>query len=308
MEQHLSSRMSCLVSHKSGGTLTVDAPTYVDVPTYKDMTSSSDLAYQRMEVPLGSLIINADDWGRDVDTTDRIRQCVIRGTVSSVSAMVCMKDSERASSIATESGVDTGLHLNFTTPFSAQKCPLPLRERQHELARFLRRHPLARVVFHPGLVCSFEYVVAAQIDEFRRLYGQDPARLDGHHHMHLSSNVLLGGLLPNGTLVRRNFSFQPGEKSLGNRVYRRIVDRLLARSHRIVDFLFSLPPLSPPERLQRIVSLARRFVVELETHPVNPEEYRFLTGGEIFHRLGNLPIAPRFVVPVQNRNTRTNPA
>ena len=80
-------------------------------------------------------------------------------------------------------------------------------------------------------------MVAAQIDEFRRLYGADPSPAgDGHHHMHLCANVLYQGLLPQGTVVRRNFSFQPGEKSIFNRTYRRVVDGRLARRHRLVEF------------------------------------------------------------------------
>ena len=115
--------------------------------------------------------------------------------------------------------------------------------------------------------------------------------------MHLCSNVLFGGLLLPGVIVRRNFFFHAGEKSLGNRLFRRVIDGMLARRHRVVDFFFSLRPLEPPERLTRMFSLARRFVIEVEAHPINPEEYRFLTEGGIFRLLGNLPIAKRFAVP-----------
>src|SRR5579862_5616853 len=71
----------------------------------------------------GSIIINADDWGRDRVTTDRILDCVDHGTVSSVSAMVFMEDSERSAVLARRSGIDAGLHLNLTTPLSASHCP-----------------------------------------------------------------------------------------------------------------------------------------------------------------------------------------
>src|SRR5438270_6197533 len=149
---------------------------------------------------------------------------------------------------------------------------------------------------------SFDFVVAAQLDEFRRLYGADPERLDGHHHMHLCANVLFRGLLPPGTLVRRNFSFQAGEKSAWNRLYRRFVDGVLARRHRLVDFFFSLAPLEPRSRLQRIFSLSRQRVVEVETHPVQPEEYRFLTSGEIFRLAVDVRIAPPSAIPRRRGN------
>ena len=242
----------------------------------------------------GRLIINADDWGRDQETTERTIECVRRGAVSSVSAMVFMEDSERAAALAREEGIDAGLHLNFTTPFSGANCSARLLERQHELAAYLLRHPAARMVFQPWLARSFEYVVAAQRDEFVRLYGAEPERLDGHHHMHLCANVLLGGLLPPGSLVRRHFSYESGEKVLRNRVFRQFTNFVLARRYRVIDYCFSLPPLEPPNRLQRIFSLAGHSAVELETHPIKPEEYRFLAGGEIFRWAGACPIAPHF--------------
>jgi len=208
--------------------------------------------------------------------------------------MVFMEDSERAATVARNHGTDAGLHINFTSSFTAPGCSTRLQEHQNRVAAYLLRHRLAQAIFHPGLVQSFEYVFAAQIDEYRRLYGADPARLDGHHHMHLSANVVGSELMPEGTLVRRNFSFRPGEKSIINRVYRRSIDRKLARRHHLVDYLFSLPPLEPMDRLRRVFDLARQSVVELETHPVNQDEYLFLTGGGILQELGEVPIAPCF--------------
>jgi predicted glycoside hydrolase/deacetylase ChbG (UPF0249 family) len=243
----------------------------------------------------GVLIINADDWGRDFLTTDRTLDCLLQGTVSSVSAMVFMKDSERSAVVAWEQGIDAGLHLNLTTPFSSPRRPAGLAERQRNVAAYLRRNRVSQVVFNPLLAKSFEYVVRAQIEEYGRLYGTLPERIDGHHHMHLCANVIWGGLLPSGTTVRRNYSFQPGEKSLWNRLYRQAVDRQLARSHRMADYFLSLLPLDPPSRLQQVFSLARQHVVELETHLVNAQEYRFLAGGEIFQYTKDLRIARRYV-------------
>jgi hypothetical protein len=245
----------------------------------------------------GILIINADDWGRNAETTDRIFECVLRGSVSSASAMVFMEDSERAAALAREQGLDIGLHLNFTTPFSAPVSTSRLTEHHERVARFLLRNRLSQVVYHPGLANSFQYLVAAQLEEFRRLCGEGPSRVDGHHHMHLCTNVLFAGLLPAGTIVRRNFSFQPGEKSGVNRLYRGVIDRILSRKHRLTDFFFSLPSLAPAERLERIFALASRWVVEIETHPINPQEYSLLTGGGIRFRNEGLPIARCFALP-----------
>jgi predicted glycoside hydrolase/deacetylase ChbG (UPF0249 family) len=245
----------------------------------------------------GLLIVNADDWGRTTETTDRIAECVRQGTVTSVSAMVFMEDSERAAAMARARGIEAGLHLNLTTPLSGAKRPGRLLEHQQALAQCLRRHRLAQVLFHPRLVGSFEYVVAAQLDEFRRLYGAQADRVDGHHHMHLCANVLLQRLLPAGTLVRRNFSFQASEKSAWNRWYRRLIDGVLARRHRVVDFFFALSPLEPWSRLQSIFALAGRFSVEIETHPIEPDEYRFLTDGEMWARTRDVRILPPSAVP-----------
>jgi hypothetical protein len=38
--------------------------------------------------------------------------------------------------------------------------------------------------------------------------------------------------------------------------------------------------------------LARQSVVEMETHPVRPDEYEYLAGGEIFRHIGDVRIRP----------------
>ena len=242
----------------------------------------------------GRLIINADDWGRDAETTDRTFECFQHGVLSSASGMVFMQDSARAASIATEQGLDIGLHLNLSAPFSAPEVPTRLATHQQKVREYLRAHSVARLLYHPGLANSFEYTVACQLEEFSRLYGKRPDRIDGHHHMHLSANVLLQGLLPSGTIVRRHFSYEPGEKTLRNFVFRLYSRALLAGRYRVTDSFFSLPPLAPEGRLQRIFSLTQRSIVELETHPINPEEYRFLTGGDLIRWTTDCPPARNF--------------
>ena len=160
------------------------------------------------------------------------------------------------------------------------------------MSAHLRRHRLAPVVFHPGLTGSFEYLVKSQIDEFARVYGSTPQRIDGHHHVHLCANVLLANLLPPGGVVRRNFSFRRGEKSAVNRAYRAVIDSLLARRHRLVDFLFALPPVHAPDHLRRMCGLAAHAIVEVEVHAIRPDEYRFLTSGELFRWVDRDTVRP----------------
>ncbi len=265
-----------------------------------DRRDSYDLASSRGEThpQRGHLIVNADDWGWNREVTDRTVECIDARAVSSVSAMVFMEDSARAAAIARGRGIDTGLHLNLTTAFSASGLPVRLLEQQQRLTRYLCRYRFAQAVFHPGLVDSFEYVVSSQLDEFGRLYGDRPSRIDGHHHMHLCANVVLGKLLPAGTIVRRNFSFQPGEKSWLNRLYRSTVDRLLAQRHRMADFFFSLPPPESLDHLKRICALARSFTVEVETHPTRPDEYKFLTEGKILRWAADVAVSPGYAAVV----------
>jgi predicted glycoside hydrolase/deacetylase ChbG (UPF0249 family) len=226
------------------------------------------------------VIVNADDWGVHSVATDRILECILHRVVSSVSAMVFMADSERAAAIAAERDIDAGIHLNLTEPFSATNVPDRLVVHQEKIAKFLRSSRFAPVSFHPLLTSSFEYVVKAQLDEFERLYGAPPHRLDGHHHAHLCANVQWQKLLPAGTIVRRNFTFNSGEKGGFNRLYRRMQDGALARKHRTTDYFFNLAPIDR-ERLRPIVELGRHFNVEIETHPERPAEHRFLMDGEL---------------------------
>jgi predicted glycoside hydrolase/deacetylase ChbG (UPF0249 family) len=248
---------------------------------------------------VATVIMNADDWGRSVDITDRTLDCLQHGAISSVSAMMFMEDSERAAAFARQHGVDAGLHLNFTAPFTAPQCPSQLREQQQKISRFLNSHQYARFLYHPGLASSFEYVVRMQLDEFQRLYGAPAHRVDGHHHMHLSRNVISQKLLPAGTMVRRNFTYLSGEVGFLTRTYRSWEDRRLAKRYRITDFFFDLGDVLPPQQrpiLVRILELARRFDVEIETHPMNDAEQRFLLDGGLAQCADGVDVAQQYVL------------
>jgi predicted glycoside hydrolase/deacetylase ChbG (UPF0249 family) len=162
--------------------------------------------------------------------------------------------------------------------------------------RFLKAHRLAPILYNPLLTASFQYVMATQVEEFERIYGHPPNRIDGHHHMHLCANVVNGNLLPSGVIVRRNLSFTAGEKGFANRAYRQWQDRRLTHRHRMTDFFFDLKPIDLHGRLEDIFALAHHNTVEIETHPVHDDEFGFLMGAELMRRLGEIAVARGYLL------------
>jgi chitin disaccharide deacetylase len=225
------------------------------------------------------LYVNADDFGWTEEITDRILACYRQRRVHAASAMTFMKDSERSADLARENGFPTGLHLNFTQDFTSGTVNAHLRNKHRSVATYLKARKLNQTLFNPLLCKAFDYVFQAQWDEFFRLYGREPARLDGHHHMHLCMNMLASGKLPRGLKVRRSFTFRPGEKNPLNRLYRYLVDRWLKSRFQCTDYFFSIVPISF-HRIKRIILLSRSADVELMVHPGVKEEHNFLSGSE----------------------------
>jgi predicted glycoside hydrolase/deacetylase ChbG (UPF0249 family) len=226
------------------------------------------------------LIINADDLGRSSSETDAALKCHENGSVTSVSAMVFMADSERAAALAKESDLDVGLHLNFTERFTAGASPGLLADYHVRIVRFLTGNKYSQLLFNPFLRQEFSYSYEAQAEEFVRLFGKPPSHVDGHHHMHLCSNLLLSKVIPGGTKMRRNFSFWPGEKSRLNRGYRGLVDSWLARRYRLTDYFFDLTYCIREKKLDRVATLAKSSNVEIMTHPIVEGEMEYLMSDE----------------------------
>ena len=222
------------------------------------------------------LIITADDYGKTRHATDSILECFSRKRITSASAMVFMEDSERAASLALRISIEVGLHLNFTEPFTICNIPLTLRDRQERVVSYLTKHKFAQVIYNPFLADSFKFLFRAQQDEFVRLYGKLPDFYNGHHHMHLSANMLAGKIIPKGSRLRGTFTFGSGEKNAFNRSYRRFIDRWISKKFISTDSFFSIVPIQNHERLRNIVKRAVKERVEIEVHPENPEEIEFL--------------------------------
>lgn len=236
------------------------------------------------------LIVNADDWGRTREETDAALQCFRRGRVSSVTAMVFMDDSDRAAALAREACIDAGLHLNLSQAFASRTPDVRVRESHDRVVRFLSSSRFAVLLYHPGLRDDFRRVCDAQLAEFERLYGRPPSHVDGHQHKHLCLNMLWGAPVPSGAKVRRGFHFWPGEKSALNRLYRRYVDATLLRKYRSTAYFFALSQCLNPQRLDRVIALARVEPVELMTHPVHSRERELLLDDAFGRRLADLRI------------------
>jgi predicted glycoside hydrolase/deacetylase ChbG (UPF0249 family) len=224
------------------------------------------------------LIINADDLGRDTVSTDTCLDCFRRKRITSASLMVFMADSARAAERARSENLETGLHFNLVMPFEDAAISDRAREVHETTTRFFRRGPWTQVIYNPLITKAVAASFNSQLEEFRRLFGRDPAHINGHKHFHLSLNVVCGGVLPAGAAVRRSFTFSKGEKKLLNRWYRRAVDAWLLKQHISSDAFFSLKPVNDLVRLERIFSLSRTSCVELMVHTWSPDQYAFLIG------------------------------
>jgi len=202
--------------------------------------------------------------------------------------MMFMKDSERAASKARAEGIMMGLHLNFTEEFSGTDVAEGLITRQRKIRRFLKVNKYSMIIYNPFLRRDFEYVFNAQLEEFYRLSGGPPTHIDGHEHMHLCMNILLEGLIPRGVQIRRNHTFESGERGVLNRAYRMIVDKWLLKNYILTDFFFDLSQNMDMRCLQRIFNLAQSSDVELMVHPGRINEFEYLESDEYWQLISCL--------------------
>lgn len=226
------------------------------------------------------IIVAADDYGRNARATDSILACFSAKRITCAGAMVFMEDSKRAALLAGNTNLEVGLHLNFTLPYNGPKVTSRLREHQSKIVHYLTKRDVSHLVYNPFLSDSFRFVLSAQQEEFFQIYGHPPIFYNGHHHMHLCANVLLGKMIPRGARVRKTFTFYPGEKSLLNRLYRYWLNTIISKRFISTDRFFSISPYLNTEFLKNILDRSACEVVEIEVHPENPEEEAFLLSEE----------------------------
>lgn len=236
------------------------------------------------------IIITADDYGKTRHATDSILKCFSNKRITSASAMVFMEDSARAASLSLQTDMEMGLHLNFTMPFSADTDFPKLREHHNRVVPYLIKNKFDQIIYNPLLAGSFDFLFKAQLEEFIRLYGRYPDFYNGHHHMHLCANMLMGRMLTKGTHVRRTFTFDQGEKNPFNLLYRRILDMIVFRRFISTDYFFSILPLQNHERLQNIFNRSVNNNIEIEVHPENTDEIEFLLSGPYLSLMESSPV------------------
>jgi predicted glycoside hydrolase/deacetylase ChbG (UPF0249 family) len=231
----------------------------------------------------GLLVINADDLGLNVSTTDAILDCFRGGRISSASAMVWMPDSVRAAQLAHEYGLPVRLHLNFTAPFAQGLAPKGAQERQARLARYFGRSRLTSWFYNPLLRSLIERSLEDQFGAFSQLFGSMPTTLDGHQHVHTCPNVLYAHSLERVSALRPTFTFLPDEASWANRIVRAVTNHALRRRFLSTRWFFALRKRGSPidhGDVLRKVRLADVAPVELMVHPGMNDEHAYLMSDE----------------------------
>jgi predicted glycoside hydrolase/deacetylase ChbG (UPF0249 family) len=241
----------------------------------------------------GLLIVNADDWGHDEETTDAIAGCHEWGALTSTTAMMFMEGSEHAARRAAElPSLGVGLHLNLDEEYSDPAVPPKVRERQRRLVDHYRDARRRRWLYDPRHRQATNRIVADQFERFHELYGRAPTHLDGHHHAHLAANVLLSPAVPWGTKIRNTLT-DTGHRSPLTRGLQMARDRLLLGRRRTTEFFFDLRAIWPDlggAETGDALGLASESSVEIMVHPGLRDEFDALRSSEWAVALEGLPL------------------
>jgi chitin disaccharide deacetylase len=242
----------------------------------------------------GLLIVNADDLGLDTANTDAIIDCFRSRAISSTTALVWMRDSERAAEIARRERIPTGLHLNLIEPYTAPDVPARVADTQRRVVERLRTRGVGAQLYHPAWSEDFGRCISDQLCRFGELYGAPPTHLDGHRHMHLAMNALLSRRLGAVHRCRRPVNRPPRESARPKRLARSALSVLVRLRFTTTDACFSVRSLHPQFGgcgLDEALARAHRGSVELFVHPGYRDELPLLQSSEwrawlAVHRLG----------------------
>jgi chitin disaccharide deacetylase len=246
-------------------------------------------------VAQGFVIVNADDFGLTTVVTDAILGCFEVGVITSASAMVWMTDSARASSLAREQALPSGLHLNLDSAFTDASAPQFVRHAQERIMPWFHssgRHHIVSYNASPTFRRSLNTSIAFQLDEFRARYGSDPTHIDGHHHVHLAWNVLTAKAIPDGMAMRTTRRMESTPTPL--RALRTLRERWLRHRFRTTEYFYDFRWLALPNGGSEpanlgVLSLADSRTVEVMAHPGAPDEFALLCSEPWSRLIGSLP-------------------
>lgn len=227
------------------------------------------------------LIVNADDLGRTALATDAILTCHRERAVTSATAMVYMKDSDRAARLALARELPVGLHINLTSPFSSPAVPDDVRERQMHMIAVLGHSRVRKWIYDIRLQRELDRSLRDQLHRFEELYGRPPTHFDSHHHLHSCPNVFLSRALPGGALIRNTLISSPRRSRmvLGARRARQRMVELRLRSPRTIvclDVLLRHHGPSGDGIAAAVVDALSEGSTEVMAHPEDPVEFAFL--------------------------------
>lgn len=243
---------------------------------------------------MAALMINADDWGASLATTDAIARGFDSGALTAASAMVHMADSARAAELARERGLPVGLHLNLSQTFDSPDVPEDVRLRQARVTRRFRHMRLRRWLYDPSARGLVDRAIADQLGEFERLYGHPPRKLDGHLHVHLCPDVLLSRALPHDVWLRPVSTSAVGKAVPVLGALRHARERWLRNRFAMSDYFFSIESIHPVlggSGLGGAFDLAADANVEVMTHPSRPRELELLLSADWRRALSDRPLA-----------------
>lgn len=230
------------------------------------------------------LIVNADDFGASSSATEASATAFAAGVITSCSAMVWMRDSDRASRLAQELGLPVGLHLNLTVPFDGADVPSAAQERQSRLTETFDRASWFTTGSKRPTRRLLEDAVRDQVEQFSASFGV-PTHLDGHHHIHVRDEVL--EVLPPGIVIRMIVRDPARVDEPASMRERRLHERFTAPS---LTLAFErLHPALEGVGLQ-VLERARSECIEVMTHPLQEGQLDALLSPAWRVTLARLPV------------------
>ncbi len=192
-----------------------------------------------------SVIINADDFGKDRETNLAVEEAFEKGYITHPTLMVNMPAAKEAARVAKEKGFEkkVGLHLNLT---EGMPLSLPIRDNplicssDGSFNQAFYHNTRYRLYMDSLTIRQIETEFRAQLEEFLAL-GFSDMHIDSHHHVHTNYPVYLAlkGLSGDYSFsyIRQSRNLYRGGSIL-NRFYKRCYNHGIKKLCRHTTALF----------------------------------------------------------------------